>query len=123
MFGGEGTRLQSLKNKTDVPLFLRDKKQVLKMFENGQLAYKQTPLGGCSRVGPCNKLGFAHVTACITCKDSIFDSSSKVALIKTKKAFESRLMKYESNSIYSRQLQIEINSLNNLLNKIKILEV
>ncbi|QKU22852.1 hypothetical protein [Acinetobacter lwoffii] len=123
LFGGEGTRLQSLKNKTDVPLFLRDKKQVLKMFENGQLAYKQTPLGGCSRVGPCNKLGFAHVTACITCKDSIFDSSSKVALIKTKKAFESRLMKYESNSIYSRQLQIEINSLNNLLNKIKILEV
>lgn len=123
LFGGEGTRIQALKNKEDVPIFLRDKKQALKMFESGQLAYKKTPLGGCSRVGSCNKLGFAHVTACLNCKDSIFDSSSKVALVKTKKAFESRLIKYESDSIHAQQLKIEINSLNNVLNKIELLEI
>ena len=106
-----------------VPEYLLDKQKTLQYFQDGRLSYKRTPLGGCSKVGACDKLGFSYITACIDCKDSIFDSSSKVALNKTKQAYVARLSQYEPDSITYKQLQIEINSIDRILNKVEILEI
>lgn len=123
LFGGEGTRLHLSKKMEQVPEYLSDKQKTLQYFQDGRLSYKRTPLGGCSKVGACDKLGFSYITACIDCKDSIFDSSSKVALNKTKQAYVARLSKYEPDSITYKQLQIEINSIDRILNKVEILEI
>ncbi|QNX28941.1 hypothetical protein IC763_12030 [Acinetobacter seifertii] len=123
LFGGEGTRLHISKRSENAPEYLVNKEKTLQYFEEGRLSYKKTPLGGCARQGSCNRLGFSYITACIDCKDSIFDSSSKVALNKTKQAYQERLMKYEQNSITYKQLVIEINSIDKILNKIEMLEV
>jgi hypothetical protein len=106
-----------------VPEYLLDKQKTLQYFQDGRLSYKRTPLGGCSKVGACDKLGYSYITACIDCKDSIFDSSSKVALKKTKQAYFDRLKKYDFDSVTYKQLQIEINSINKILNKVEILEI
>ncbi|MBV6552463.1 hypothetical protein KTN00_15805 [Acinetobacter soli] len=123
LFGGEGTRLHISKRSENAPEYLVNKEKTLQYFKEGRLSYKKTPLGGCARQGSCNRLGFSYITACIDCKDSIFDSSSKVALNKTKQAYKERLVKYEENSITYKQLVIEINSINKILNKIEVLEV
>ena len=123
LFGGEGARLSLLRQKNKVPEYLVDKKKTLQYFKEGRLSYKKTPLGGCSKIGACDKLGFSYITACIDCKDSIFDSSSKVALNKTKQAYIARLEKYDKNSITYRQIIIEINSIDKILNKVEILEI
>lgn len=123
LFGGEGTRLHISKRSKNAPEYLVNKEKTLQYFQEGRLSYKKTPLGGCARQGSCNRLGFSYITACIDCKDSIFDSSSKVALNKTKKAYQERLMKYEQDSITYKQLVIEINSIDKILNKIEVLEV
>ena len=80
LFGGEGTRLQVLKDQNQAPSFLTDKKQTEKYIFEGKIAYKKTVLGGCSRVSGCNKLGFSYVTACIPCSYSIFNEDSIDAL-------------------------------------------
>ena len=123
LFGGEGTRLSFIKNNKPVPEYLVDKQKTLQYFKEGRLSYKKTPLGGCSKIGSCDKLGFSYITACIDCKDSIFDSSSKEALHKTKQMYLTRLSKYNVDSITYRQLQIEINSIDKILNKIEMLEI
>ena len=123
LFGGEGTRLHLSKRLENVPEYLIDKEKTLQYFNEGRMAYKKTPLGGCSKIGACDKLGFSYITACIDCKDSIFDSSSKVALKKTKQAYFDRLKKYDFDSVTYKQLQIEINSINKILNKVEILEI
>ena len=123
LFGGEGTRLSIVRSKNPVPEYLLDKQKTLQYFKEGRLSYKKTPLGGCSKIGSCDKLGFSYITACIDCKDSIFDSSSKEALHKTKQMYLTRLSKYNVDSITYRQLQIEINSIDKILNKIEMLEI
>lgn len=123
LFGGEGTRLYISKRSENAPEYLVNKEKTLQYFKEGRLSYKKTPLGGCARQGSCNRLGFSYITACIDCKDSIFDSSSKVVLNKTKQAYQERLMKYEQDSITYKQLVIEINSIDKILNKIEVLEV
>lgn len=123
LFGGEGTRLHISKRSKNAPEYLVNKEKTLQYFQEGRLSYKKTPLGGCARQGSCNRLGFSYITACIDCKDSIFDSSSKVSLNKTKQAYQERLMKYEQDSITYKQLVIEINSIDKILNKIEVLEV
>lgn len=123
LFGGEGTRLSIVRNKSPVPEYLLDKQKTLQYFKEGRLSYKKTPLGGCSKIGACDKLGFSYITACIDCKDSILDSSSKVALNRTKQVYIARLSKYDVNSVTYKQLQIEINSIDRILNKVEILEI
>lgn len=123
LYGGEGTRLHLSKRLANTPEYLVDKAKTLQYFNEGRLSYKKTPLGGCARQGSCNKLGFAYITACIDCKDSIFDSSSTVALKKTRKLYEERLKKYDFDSITYKQIKIEIDSINKILNKIKVLEI
>ncbi len=123
LFGGEGTRLHLSKKMNQAPEYLVDKQKTLQYFQEGRLSYKKTPLGGCSKIGACDKLGFSYITACIDCKDSIFDSSSKAALDKTKQAYIAQLNKYEPDSITYKQLQIEINSIDRILNKVEILEI
>ena len=123
LFGGEGTRLYISKRSENAPEYLVNKEKTLQYFKEGRLSYKKTPLGGCARQGSCNRLGFSYITACIDCKDSIFDSSSKVALNKTKQAYKESLIKYEQDSITYKQLIIEINSIDKILNKVEVFEV
>ncbi|HRN45721.1 MAG TPA: hypothetical protein PLH20_13255, partial [Flavobacterium sp.] len=80
LFGGEGTRLQVLKEQNKAPVFLTDKKQTEKYVFEGKIAYRKTVLGGCSRTSGCNKLGFSYITACIPCSYSIFNEDSIDAL-------------------------------------------
>jgi len=123
LFGGEGTRLQLSKRSPNVPEYLVDKTKTYRYFEEGRIAYKKTFIGGCSKVGSCDKLGFSYITVCLNCKDAIFDSSTKEALIKTKRAYLQRLEKYEFGSIIYKQLQIEINAINKMLNKVEMIEI
>ncbi|NNG82919.1 hypothetical protein [Acinetobacter sp. ANC 5378] len=123
LFGGEGTRIHLSKLTADGPYYLENKKTTYKHFEEGRMAYKKTYLGGCAKIGACDKLGFSYITVCLNCKDAIFDSSSKETMKKTKQAFLQRLQKYEPDSITNKQLQIEINAIDKVLNKVNVIEV
>lgn len=123
LFGGEGTRVHLSKRTADGPRFLENKKTTYKHFNEGRMAYKKTYLGGCARTGSCDKLGFSYITVCLNCKDAIFDSSSKEVMKKTKQSFLQRLQKYEPDSITYKQLQIEINAIDKVLNKVDVIEV
>lgn len=73
LFGAKGTNYELVRNSNDIPVFFTDRKKLQKYVKENRLSYKKTPLGGCAKIGQCNKLSFAYATACVTCSEAIFD--------------------------------------------------
>lgn len=119
LFGGEGTRLQLAKLGNNTPLFLTDINATVQAMKDGLLSYRQTPLGGCSRTGSCDKIAFLSVTACISCRDSIFSSRSIDALKLVKTRLLKQFSQLEPDREYSKQLSMEIESIDKILNKLE----
>lgn len=46
---------------------LANRKDTIHRFKKGQMAYKETPLGGCETTQPCDKKLLRSLTACIDC--------------------------------------------------------
>ena len=57
-------------------------------MKDNRIAYKQTPLGGCSMNGTCDKLSLAHISACVTCPKAIFNDRSVKALSTLKPLYQ-----------------------------------
>ena len=121
LFGGEGTRLQVLKDQNQAPSFFTDKKQTEKYIFEGKIAYKKTVLGGCSRVSGCNKLGFSYVTACIPCSYSIFNEDSIDALELARESYaQIAQAKLDANQplLFAQYMQ-EVKAVDQLLAKLR----
>lgn len=69
LFGGAGTFEQQKKNKGIVV----DREAMLRKFKKGEIAYKETPVGGCVKVGDCDQVGLKLLeTDCLKgCKNLI----------------------------------------------------
>ena len=71
LFGGHGNWVQQRLSKPDGTV-LSDRAVTMKRFKAGELAYKETILGGCTNVGACDKVAVRWLhTACIVdnCKN------------------------------------------------------
>lgn len=69
LMGGTGSYLEKLKYRVsegEIPL-LKAKDETMKMAEKGEIAYRMTLLGGCTKVGPCNDFLLGDLTACLSC--------------------------------------------------------
>jgi hypothetical protein len=122
LFGAKGTNYELVRNSNDIPVFFTDRKKLQKYVKENRLSYKKTPLGGCAKIGQCNKLSFAYATACVTCSEAIFDDDSVIALNKAKANYLSQLAKFEEDSISYKQFLIEIEAIDNVLAKRLVLE-
>lgn len=55
--------------------------EIIHKVKRGLLAYQQTPLGGCTSTGPCDKRAHANFTTCIGCKDATIIPSRLIETI------------------------------------------
>lgn len=121
LYGGEGVRLQTAKNRQVLPLFLNDEKTALNDIRNGKMSYRRTPLGGCSRKGSCDEIAELTITPCITCKDAIFSDRTISALRVALKNFKNQLQNLAPDSLTAIHLKAEINQIQNFIhNRITI---
>ncbi|SPD37127.1 conserved protein of unknown function (plasmid) [Cupriavidus taiwanensis] len=69
LFGGAGAFEQQKKNRG----ILMDRDTTLRKFRRGEMAYKATPVGGCIKVGTCDRVGLKVLeTECILgCKSLV----------------------------------------------------
>lgn len=70
-----------------------DRETTLRRFRNGELAYKETPIGGCTKVGPCDELAirFLDVDCLGGCPNLVGRLSKLEQVIKGQTALVSRL--------------------------------
>ncbi len=71
LFGGHGV----IVNNRKFNIANEERNNTIKRFKNGEISYKETPLGGCTTLSPCSKKAMRSIVGCLDCKDSVIKIS------------------------------------------------
>jgi hypothetical protein len=100
----------------------KDFKTLVAAGEKGEISYRETRLGGCTKIGPCDYGGIESVARCTggdgdkPCRDAIFDKSKRPAAERQLKNVEQKLNSAMDDSPRKRALHAEAQGLRNYLN-------
>jgi len=77
--GGEGTRLQNLKDKSDTRIPILDRDETKKAFKKGLKAAKEGVFGICHNPNSCQKVAFTSLASCSGCAHSSIEENDGTA--------------------------------------------
>ncbi|RXJ78763.1 hypothetical protein CRV03_01680 [Arcobacter sp. F155] len=118
LFGSYGKKIELKKSAITsnyTSYILEDKQKTLKLFQNGDLYYKETALGGCISVDPCDSFLTNSLTECFSCDCGIL-KKSKIEKVITKE--KNLLAQFERESIEYKTINMELNQLKSLYQKV-----
>lgn len=112
LFGSHGTfaenQIRTTITDRDVYL-LENRDKTIKQFKNGELAWKETMLGGCIAVDPCNSRLTRSIVACLDCDCGVHKKENLAKAIEKQKSFIAILdpdsIEYRSESEDLTQLE------------------
>ena len=121
LFGAHGKFVErDVKKSTQDVLLKEDRDDLIKRFKNGEIAYRETPLGACTTTVPCDYKAFRNVTACISCDRAIIKPSKLERVIARQSLFVKELEQMDSNSVEYRTEMSELKGLERYRNKISL---
>jgi hypothetical protein len=118
LWGGEGKRIRKAFERNEPLVIISDRQRTKQRFERGEMAFKESPLGGCTKVGSCDRLSITHITECIECEHSILDEKSIPKIQKQIANLKIERNQYKPGSLFYEHTQREIDELNKKLVKI-----
>ena len=119
LYGAHGKFVEHYTKKSPQDVLLKqDRDDLIKQFKNGEIAYKETPLGACTTITPCDKMAFRNITACISCERAIIKPSKLERVIARQSLFVKELEQMDSNSVEYRTEMSELKGLERYRNKI-----
>ncbi|MEO8488164.1 hypothetical protein [Pseudomonas sp.] len=109
LWGGEGNRIQVAIDRGKPLIITTDRAVTARKFEKGEMVYKESPLGGCTNLESCDKIGFISIFACLDCQYSVLDSNKSIKKIRygISNLHQSRAM-FPPTSPFYKQLSSEI---------------
>lgn len=124
LFGGHATWAKSNAVKQS-PVSVYSREDAIKMFNAGQIAYKETILGGCTSIEPCEKSPLDWLNLkCLegNCKDLVVVPSKFQRVIKAQQNRVERLARVDNESVEYRMEQDILESLRSMEQKIYMME-
>ena len=119
LFGAHSKFVErNVKKSAQDVLLKQDRDDLIKQFKNGEIAYKETPLGACTTITPCDKKAFRNITACISCDRAVIKPSKLERVIARHSQFVKELEQMDSNSVEYRTEMSELKGLERYRNKI-----
>lgn len=112
--GGYLTRIRD-NLKSDEAIILSGVKEIEKQVKEGEIAYKNTLLGGCMKASRCDDFLLGNFTACIECKSAIIGLDKLDGAIELCKK---SLLKYQTDSAEYQLSSRELRDLIQLKNRI-----
>ncbi|WP_139253248.1 hypothetical protein [Burkholderia ubonensis] len=103
-------------------LSVKDFKALVKAGRKGEVSFRETRLGGCTKRGHCDYGGIESIARCAggdgdkPCSDALFDKSKQSSVERQLKAVEERLTNAQPNSPRQKALQAEAQGIRNYLN-------
>lgn len=112
LWGGEGNRIQVARDRGRPLIITTDRQTTTRKFEKGEMVYKQSPLGGCTNLEFCDRIGYISIFACLDCQYAILDSNKSIRKIRygISNLQKSRRM-FPSTSPFYKQISLEIASI------------
>ena len=86
LFGGSGNFLEHRKNANGAVRVVDDRDKTLKRFRKGDIAFKETMVGGCMNIEPCEKKAMRSIITCLRCKDAIIKPTKLNLVIAAQKS-------------------------------------
>lgn len=117
LWGGEGKRIKRAYNRGQPLVIVSDRKETQERFERGEMVYKESPLGGCTKIGSCDRLSITNITPCVDCEHSVLDETSLPKIQRQLSHLETERDQYEPGSLFYQHTQNEIDELNRKLRK------
>lgn len=111
LWGGEGNRIQVSRDRGKPLIITTDREATARKFEKGEMVYKESPLGGCTNLDSCDKIGFISIFACLDCQYAVLDSNKSIRKIRygISNLQQSRGM-FPPSSPFYKQLSLEIDT-------------
>lgn len=81
------------------------------------MAYKRSPIGGCTKVGSCNSVSITRITACIDCEYSGLDDSSIPKIQRQLDNLIHERDQYTTDSLLYQHMKHEIDELKHKVKK------
>jgi hypothetical protein len=103
----------------------KDFNALIRAGKMGEVSFRETRLGGCTKKGHCDYGGIESIARCAggdgdkPCRDAIFDRTKESSAKRQLEGVERRLADTESGSPRSQALRAEANGLRNYLNVIE----
>jgi hypothetical protein len=113
LFGGHGTFIEKNIKPTNLINVVEFRETTIQNFKRGLIAFKETIVGACMSLVPCNHLAHADISHCIKC------SKSSVQLSKLEKATAHQTIFLNSLEVGSVEYRTQLEMNNNLLAQIK----
>ena len=111
LYGAHGKFIESLRDENKI-FFKKDRAKIIQKFKNGELAFKETALGACVTIEPCNESLLGSITACVDCAFAAHKISKIKKLIDEQNYLISVL---DKNSVEYRTEKIELEKLKTFL--------
>ena len=108
LFGAHGAWIENNIRRKQGGLTSEEREKTIKDFEKGLVAYKETNLGGCTEILPCNNKAMRSITACLECSRSVIKESNLDRLIASQEAM---VRKLNPNSMEERTERGYLNDL------------
>ncbi|MCT7570226.1 hypothetical protein N5U20_05630 [Aliarcobacter butzleri] len=118
LFGAHGNFVENYTKQNNHEFktyFLENRDRTLKQFKNGEIAYKETALGGCIATEACDSRLTRSITACFDCYGGILKKSKIDNVIQKQREFISFL---DPSSIEYRTEVEDLNKLEELKSKL-----
>jgi hypothetical protein len=100
----------------------KDFKALFRAGQRGEVSFRETRLGGCTKRGACEYGGIESVARCAggdgnkPCRDAMYDSSKRLSAERSLADVEERLSLAQADSPRERALKMEAQGLRNFLN-------
>ena len=110
LFGGTGSYMEKQKARVESgELCVEDvRAETLSRVKNGELYYRSTLLGGCTKVGRCDSFLLGDFVECLSCEGAIIKSEKIADAIVT---MNSEIASYEKNSVEYQITKIDLDKL------------
>lgn len=102
----------------------KDNKRLAVAARDGKISWRETLLGGCTRIGPCEYGGVDNIARCgggdgkAPCPDALFDRAREPGIRRLKQLIECRLVEAPESSPYRESLKAQQRAAENALNVI-----
>ncbi|MDZ4050184.1 MAG: hypothetical protein U1D54_08560 [Limnobacter sp.] len=117
--GGTGSVFKRIKRDGSSIILEEDREYTKRAFLDGRTAFKESPIGWCTKREACDKIKITNDTQCIGCENSVFTPKDERKLLNHIEYLKTAKSGYSTGSMFEKHYALQIDKTEKTLAKIR----
>jgi hypothetical protein len=117
--GGAGSVFKRIKRDGGSIILEEDREYTKQAFVDGRTAFKESPIGWCTKREACDKIKITNDTQCIGCENSVFTPKDERKLLNHIEYLKTAKSGYSTGSMFEKHYALQIDKTEKTLAKIR----